>query len=298
MFVINHIKDEGKAIDHLEMKNSDASCCAKIDLNFGGSLKQLKLRDKTIISNDNVTRFQHVFNSSILFPFVNRIESGSYSFKGKKFNLPINETDRNNALHGLVFEKSFQFSCQDIEENKAKVTLVYNETQPIEGFPYKYSLVVEYKLTENALELNVEVKNNDLHEFPFNLGWHPYFVTNDLFHSELKINSNKKLLVNKNMIPNGEQQIDWNGFIKINDKTFDDCFILNSNQIEFKTPEYHVELQFSSKENYLQLYTPEDRKSIAIEPQTAPANNFNSKKGLMTLKPNKKYGIKWKINLK
>lgn len=282
----------------MELKNPDSSCYAKIDLNFGGSLLELKLRDRTLISSEHVTRLQHAFNSSILFPFVNRLENGCYSFNGKNFSIPINESDRNNALHGLVFDKSFQCSGQDIQENKAKVILVYNETQPVEGFPFKYSLKLEYILTEKALELQVEVNNTDQIEFPFNLGWHPYFKTNDLFNSELKINSNKKLLVNKNMIPNGEQHMDWNGFIKIEDKTFDDCFILNSNQVELKTSDYHFEFQFSHKENYLQIYTPEDRKSIAIEPQTAPANSFNSKVGLKILKPNEKYSLKWKINLK
>jgi len=298
VFIINHIQDETNEIDYLELKNSDASCYAKIDLNFGGSLQELKLKGQTIIYDENVTRFQHAFNSSILFPFVNRIEHGSYTFKGKKFNLPINETDRSNALHGLVFDKTFQLSSQNIEEKIAKVILVYNEKQPIEGFPFKYSIVLEYLLKENALELQVEVNNTDQDEFPFNLGWHPYFKTNDLYNSELKINSNKKLLVNDKMIPNGEQEMDWNGFIKIKDKTFDDCFVLNSNQIELKTPEYNLELDFSHNENFLQVYTPDDRKSIAIEPQTAPANSFNSKTGLKILKPNEAYCLKWKINLK
>jgi aldose 1-epimerase len=298
VFTIKHIQDSKKNLDYLELKNSDASCYAKIDLNFGGSLQELKLKDQTIISNENVTRFQHAFNSSILFPFVNRIEYGSYTFKGENFNLPINETDRSNALHGLVFDKTFELFSQSIEEKEAKVTLVYNETNPIIGFPFKYSIVLEYILKENALELQVEVINTDQVEFPFNLGWHPYFKTNDLYNSELKINSNKKLLVNDKMIPNGEQEIDWNDFLKIKNKTFDDCFVLNSNQIEFKTLEYHLELDFLQNENFLQIYTPDDRKSIAIEPQTAPANSFNSKTGLKILKPNETYFLKWKINLK
>ena len=298
MYIINHIQDQANAVDYLELKSPDDSCYAKIDLNFGGSLQQLKLGNKTIISSENVTRSHHAFNSSILFPFVNRIENGSYSFNGKNFNFPINEKDRNNSLHGLVFDKFFNITSQDIQDNKAKVSLVYNETHPTIGFPYKYNLVLEYILTETTLELNVEVSNIDQNEFPFNLGWHPYFKVEDLFNSELKINSRKRILVNDKMIPNGEKQIDWNRFIKIKDESFDDCFVLNSNQIEFKTPEYHLELDFSHNENFLQIYTPYGRKSIAIEPQTAPANSFNSKTGLKILKPNETYGLKWKINLK
>jgi aldose 1-epimerase len=68
--------------------------------------------------------------------------------------------------------------------------------------------------------------------------------------------------------------------------------------VELKTPEYHLDFSFSSEENYLQLYTPNDRKSIAIEPQTAPANSFNTKVGLKILQPNERYQLSWKLNLK
>jgi len=59
-----------------------------------------------------------------------------------------------------------------------------------------------------------------------------------------------------------------------------------------------LEFHFSTDENYLQIYTPNDRKSIAIEPQTAPANSFNSKIGLQVLKPEETYNLNWKINFK
>ena len=298
MFTIIHIQDPKQNVDFLELKNSDNSSYAKIDLNFGGSLLELKLLDKTIISSENVTRTKHVFNSSILFPFVNRMEKGSFKFHGNHYSFPINEPDRNNALHGFVYDKHFNFAGQEIEDKKVKVTLVYSETRPIDGFPFKYNLKLEYVLTEKALQLNVEIINQDQLEFPFNLGWHPYFKTDDLYNSQLKINSQKKLLVNDKMIPNGEKQISWNGFLKIEDKTFDDCFVLNSNAIELKTPVYHFEFNFSTNENFLQIYTPDDRKSIAIEPQTAPANSFNSKTGLKILKPKEKYCLTWSINLK
>jgi aldose 1-epimerase len=198
----------------------------------------------------------------------------------------------------LVHDKTFRFIGQEISEKKASAILSYEETQPVLGFPFKYDLILEYVLTNESLRLNVEIKNKDQQAFPFSLGWHPYFKTDDLYNSHLKINSHKKILVNDKMIPNGETDIDWNGFLKIEDKAFDDCFVLNTNSVELKTSEYHLDFSFSSEENYLQLYTPNDRKSIAIEPQTAPANSFNSKVGLKILQPNERYQLSWKLNLK
>ena len=172
------------------------------------------------------------------------------------------------------------------------------EDKKVEGFPFQYSITLKYELTNTALSLDVEIKNLDSNSFPFNLGWHPYFSTTNLFNSTLLLNSYKKIVVNNSMIPVNEEEINWEKPIKIENKTFDDCYVLNNNSITFKTPEYQFEFSFSTTENYLQLYTPLNRKTIAIEPQTAPANSFNNGKGIQVLKPNESYNLNWNINLK
>lgn len=298
MFSINYIQNQTKAIDFLELKNLDASCYAKVDLILGGSIQELRLGNKTIISAENMPDYHTAFMSSILFPFANRIENGHYQFNDKNFKLDLSKVDNHNAIHGLVHDKTFQLIDQEISEIKASATMSYDEDRPISGFPFKYKITLEYVLTENALELKVEIKNKDHYAFPFSLGWHPYFKSNDLHNTLININSNKKILVNDKMIPIGEEMMVWNELLKIEGKTFDDCFELNANAVELKTPEYHLEFRFSTEENYLQLYTPNDRKSIAIEPQTAPANSFNTKVGLQILQPNEQYQLSWKINLK
>lgn len=294
MFTVDYKQD----VNSLELKNPDHSNYAKIDLNLGGSLQELKLGNQEIISAKDMPPYHAAFMSSILFPFANRIENGQYAFNNKNFTLEKNEVDRQNALHGLVHDKIFRIVTKEVSDGSAAVEISYDEIQTVPGFPFKYSINLCYTLTENSMELKVKARNKDNDEFPFVLGWHPYFRTKDLYNSQLKLHSRKRLLVNENMIPNGETAMDWNGFRKIEDKAFDDCFVLNNNEVEFKTPEYHLRIICSTEENYLQLYTPDNRKCIAIEPQTAPANSFNSKMGLQVLKPNETYNASWKINLK
>lgn len=297
MFSIHRSKDPKNANDCIELRNSDSSSYAKIDLSLGGSLQELKLANQVLISAEGMP-YDSTFSSAVLFPFANRIDNGKYRFNNKNFQLDQNETERQNALHGLVFDKSFSQDNQGSSSENAWVELTFKETQPISGFPYKYGLSLRYILSETSLDLNVEVINNDQWDFPFSLGWHPYFRTSHLHNSHLKFKSNKKLVVNNKMIPIGEAKINWKEFLKIEEKTFDDCFVLNDNKVEFKTPEYHMELVFSPANKYLQIYTPKDRKSIAIEPQTAPANCFNTGVGVQVLRPNETYNLSWKINLK
>jgi len=294
LFTLDHLQNQNKSKDYLELKNSDNSCFAKIDLTQGGSLQDLKFGGQDLLAPQNTS----AYTSSILFPFANRIEEGHFSFNGNTFVLKKNEGNRNNAIHGLVFDKAFKLIAQEVSESSASITISYDETQPVSGFPFKYGIKLHYMLSKNALELKVEVENKDHSAFPFSLGWHPYFKTDDLFNSHLKMSSRKKILVNEKMIPNGDHDIEWTGFHQIKDQTFDDCFVLDTNIIEFKTSAYHFEFEFSTLENYLQLYTPGNRKSIAIEPQTAPANSFNNNIGLQVLKPNESYHLSWKITLK
>ena len=298
MFSIKHIQDKNNSIRYLELIDQDSSSYAKIDLNLGGSLQELILSKKDIISGENNLPYENSYSSSILFPFVNRIENGSYNFNHKTFKLHKNESNGHNAIHGLVHDKTFQLIEQEISDKNASVVISYTEINPDLGFPFKYSISLKYVLSKEALKLNVDIENKDQHAFPFGLGWHPYFKTNDLYNSQLKINSSKQILVNEKMIPNGEADIHWVTPIKIEDKIFDDCFILNNNEVELKTPEYHLNFNFFSDENYLQIFTPHHRKSIAIEPQTAPANSFNTKMGLRILNPNEIFNISWKIQLK
>jgi aldose 1-epimerase len=40
--------------------------------------------------------------AQVLIPWPNRLEGGSYEFDGKHHQLPLNEPERRDAIHGLV----------------------------------------------------------------------------------------------------------------------------------------------------------------------------------------------------
>ena len=79
---------------------------ANISLSNGGSLEQLVIGNEEIITNLSHLSYNHTYASSILFPFANRIKDGKYRYMDENYNLECNETAGNNALHGLVYDKS------------------------------------------------------------------------------------------------------------------------------------------------------------------------------------------------
>ena len=81
----------------------------------------------------------------------------------------------------------------------------------------------------------------------------------------------------------------------INNRQFDTCFALDE-QEEKATTEIFDPVQDLSiniwqetgkmKYNFLQVFIPESRDSIAIEPMTCTADAFNNNIGLVVLAPN------------
>ena len=281
----------------LEINNPTKTVNAKIYLNHGASLQELTLKGQHIIQDLNPIPYSDSYASSILFPFANRIKDGAYSFDGKNYQLVANQQQENNALHGLVYNKIFKVVNQKTTETEASVTLEYVETEKHVGFPFTYTIHLEYIVSNDSLILNVSVTNTDSKPFPYTLGWHPYFISDNLKASSLVFESSKKLIIGERNITTGVKDIEPVDKFDIEDKQLDDCWILEGNTIEFLTPKYHLTVGATGNNNFLQVYTPKKQNAIAIEPTTGVSDSFNNKIGLETLKPNQTKSISWSLKL-
>ncbi len=295
MYKIEHI--QVNQIDQVKLVNSNNSSYATISLNQGASLQELFINNTAVIEDLSPLKYSDTYASSILFPFTNRIKDGVYTFNEKEYQLKINQKEENNALHGLVYNKTFKVLNEDVSYTKASIKLEYNEVNESKGFPFTYSIQLQYTLTEDALKLNISVTNTDSKSFPFTLGWHPYFISKDLYKSSLKFNSNKKLVFGERMITTGVEEFVNEEKFEIKDKLLDDCFILDTNKLQFLTPDYDLEMSASSNETFLQMYTPPRANTIAIEPTTGVSDSFNNKMGLQVLESGNTYNIDWEVKI-
>ena len=297
MFTIEHIQNKDSTLDYFELKNPVVNSKAKIFLNLGGSLQELNLKKKSIFKDLHPLSYNNTYASAILFPFAGRVENGLYSFREKKYQLALNDKHQKSATHGFISHKRFSVVEKKSSLTKAEITLAYTERNKTPGFPYEYDIHLHYTLTIDTLTLEVTIKNNGNFSFPFSVGWHPYFYSEDLFNSYITLNSDQKLLFNDKMIPVEIKKIRTDKDLQVKDKKFDDCFILKNNYIYFKTPNYKLKFTSSSEENYFQVYTPSKENAIAIEPLTGPSNNFNNKLGLQILNSKDSYSVKWIIKI-
>ncbi|PWH81962.1 aldose 1-epimerase [Algibacter marinivivus] len=281
----------------LEIKDSKKYLAGKIYLNDGGSLQELTLGGKKIISDLSPLTYDITYASSILFPFANRIKDGLYNFNGKTYQLETNQEEEQNALHGFVFNKSFKIIKQNISDTCVEIVLEYIENKKSKGFPFTYNIQVSYIFSKNNLCLSVSVENTDTKVFPFTLGWHPYFLSENLYESSLRFDSKQKLKIGKRNITTGIKDFCLADKFQIKNQQLDDCWILDSDNIYFYTPSYKVSINSSVKNNFLQAYTPPKKNYIAIEPTTGVSDSFNNKIGLQTLSPNESYDITWSLKI-
>lgn len=291
MFTIKKIQKNH--FNYIKLENKSNRSIAKISLQEGGRLEKLKFKGVSIIEDQPNFEYKDCYSSAILFPFANRIEEGKYSYKNKEYQFKSNEPKSKNALHGLVYNKEFKILEKEYNSNSCSVTIYYSEKNECKSFPFKYTIFLTYTLLKDKLQLKISIKNDDTKSFPFVLGWHPYFNCDDFKNSYLSFKSDKKVIFDNNLITKDIIESKNKERFELENKQLDDCFVLNSDVVQFSTPKYKLKLSSTANENFLQLYTPKDLPLIAIEPMTGISNSFNNKIGLQELDANKSHNITW-----
>ncbi|WP_194768531.1 aldose 1-epimerase [Tamlana sp. I1] len=294
MYQFNHNKET----NILEVSYPESKSFAKIHLNQGASIQELTLMGQTLIKDLAPLTYAYTYASAFLFPFANRVKDGAYSYNEKPYQLEVNNKPENNALHGLIFDKKFKLLGTYAKEETAVAIFEYDEVKKHEGFPFTYTILLHYIFHKNSLDIEFNIKNTSSGTFPFTVGWHPYFLSANLFNSTLNFGSSKKLIIGERNIATGIEDIKPVKDLQIEDKQLDDCWVLNNDKtIKFTTPEYELIIDSSEENSFVQAYTPPVKNVIAIEPTTGVSDSFNNKIGIKELRSYKTYEIRWTIEV-
>ena len=286
---------------HLHVYSNRMSC--RIFPNLGGSLQELIIDNVPVIDGisvdeDGIEDYRNSFKSSVLFPFPNRVRDGAYQFGEKSYQLEINDTSFNNAIHGLVHDRSFTLHKEVGNTEKAILELRYRADGSHRGFPFAYELGLKYSFSDRGeASLEFELLNSGDQSFPFGLGWHPYFASSNLSDSYLSMDALDHFICPERMIPEEKEAAGLADRFTVGEQVFDDGYSLVRPACSFETPDYHLSLSFDTpEESYLQIYTPPHRRSMAIEPMTCVTDAFNNGIGLEVLDPGDRY--LWNIEMK
>lgn len=239
-----------------------------------------------------ITHITDAFNSAKMSPFACRLQNGRYDFDDLTYTMDSFYLGK-HALHGCLYDAVYSLKDVAADERAASIELEHQYKGHFSGYPFSYTLHIKWELSYgNTLTVTTTAVNHNEKAIPFSDGWHPYFTTGvPVDECELKFNTNRKLVFDAELIPTGKEETD-DRFIaghSLQDIFLDNAFLLPTAEegyCELKNKQVRIVIQPLKNYPYLQVYTPEHRKSVAIENLSAAPNAFNNGMGLQRLLPN------------
>ena len=237
------------------------------------------------------------FKGGKMSPFSCRIENGQYTFEDKTYTIEKFYHEK-HALHGILYDALFSVELSETDDQGAYLHLKYHYKATDKGFPFAYTILIKWHLLKNNMvTAETIITNLSDSSIPMMDGWHPYFKldasVNDTF---IQLKANGKIDYDEMLLPTGKI-LDENEFAmsqKIGALHLDNCYLVDAsaNTCVLENEKYQLIVQPLMNYPYLQLYTPADRKSIAIENLSGIPNCFNNKIGLQLMKPHQNWVLK------
>jgi aldose 1-epimerase len=262
-----------------------------------GHSKSLEIVGGNDFSKGWVNFENNGFRGAKMSPFSCRLENGQYTIDNTTYTLEKFYHDK-HALHGILYDAVFTIQSTDANAESAMINLAYHYKGTDKGFPFDYSLLIKWQLHKNNL-VTVETIITNLSEstIPMMDGWHPYFqLDSSINDTSITLKAKGKIEYDEDLLPTGKLK-DENEFTiskKIEDLHLDNCYLVDAseNTCLLENDQYQIIVQPIMNYPYLQLYTPSDRKSIAIENLSGIPNCFNNKIGLQLMKPHQNLLLK------
>lgn len=243
----------------------------------------------------------------VLVPWPNRIRDGVWRHGDQSYQLAITEPARGNAIHGLLRYTEYV----PVEQDRDSVTLAAT-IHPQMGYPFTVRTAVRYELVSDGLKVTHFLENLGGDPAPVAVGTHPFLKiggvpTEDLV---LRLDAASHIEVDDRLLPTGEVHVggtewDFREGRRVGDVQLDDAFgelgsADGTVEHTLTAPDGRTVSVWADDEfAYVQVFTtenyPGESKAIAVEPMTAPADAFNSGRGVRWLDPGEQWEISWGI---
>jgi aldose 1-epimerase len=274
----------------------------------GGGLRRYSVDGRELLDGYGEEELCTSGRGQVLIPWPNRIEDGRYEFDGASHQLPLDEPERRNAIHGLV-----RWAAWSAAEREQGRLVLEHVLHPQPGYPFSLALSIEYTLSEAGLGVRTTATNIGPAPCPYGAGAHPYLTLGTPAVDSLMVRAPARAVLRSDGrgLPLGEEPVEGSecdfrqrkalGGTKL-DHTFtnldrdDDGFAC----VELIEPDSGAALTLWLDETYpyLQLFTGDPlpdvaRRSIAVEPMTCPPNAFRTGKNLIRMEPGELFTSAW-----
>jgi aldose 1-epimerase len=277
---------------------------------LGGGLRSYEVAGRELLNGFPPGERPASGRGQVLVPWPNRIENGSYEFEGKRLQLPLNEPENGNAIHGLVRGATWNL----VDREPGRVLLDYT-LEPEPGYPFPLGLSIEYALSDVGLTVTTTAWNLGRENCPYGAGQHPYLTLGTPTIDRLRLQvpgrvvefSDERGLPVRSAPVEGTEY-DFRAGREIGETVLDNAFTeLDRDddgraRVLLDDPASGAGLTLWVDENYryLMLYTGDShpdvaRHGLAVEPMTCPPNAFRTADSVIRLEPGESISTSWGI---
>ncbi|MCM3748400.1 aldose 1-epimerase [Paenibacillus pasadenensis] len=164
-------------------------------------------------SQEDMPKFKEssvVWGIPVLFP-PNRFEDGRFPFQGRIYQLPVNEPERENHIHGFLFQVPWEvesFGCKGEESYVTVSVRVDEEHSAYRRFPFRYTVRLHYTLSPDGLAQQVTVRNDGQEAMPCLLAFHttlnvPFAQGSSEKDYRMKLTVGRRWEMSERMLPTG-----------------------------------------------------------------------------------------------
>ena len=252
----------------------------------------------------------------ILVPWPNRVRDGRWTLDGVVQQLDISEPDRRNAIHGLL-----RFTSYRVVDRTPSSIVLAARVNPQPGYPFALSTSVAYTLGEVGsgvgLTIAHRIRNDSDRPAPVAVGAHPFPAIGGASPDDITVTVRAAIhidvderLLPVGTTPVGDTDLDLRDGRSLAVLEADDAFadpvwsdlegIGRGSEHGLVAPDGRRTTVWGDENfPFWQVFTteayPGQRKAVAIEPMTAPADALNSGTGLRWLAPGEAWAPTWGI---
>ncbi|MCR6689423.1 aldose 1-epimerase family protein [Cellulomonas sp.] len=279
----------------------------------GASLRVYRDGDRDVVLPFEEHQIAPAYSGAVLAPWPNRLGNGSYAFAGERYEVPLNEQDRQTALHGLLPYTAFE-PLADAPREAGALTLSATVV-PTPGYPWPVRVDITYALSDEGLEVTTVATNLGDRTAPFGLGFHPWLSPGDAQVDEctLQLGAQRHVTVDARLLPTGDEAL--TGPFDLREPTvlkgiaLDDAWLAPTRDEAGRTwarlgaPDGRTVAMWADEAfDAWQVCTGNGipgimRRGVAVEPMTCIADAFRTGDLLVELAPGASHESHWGLRL-
>ena len=285
----------------------------------GGALRSYRVAGRPVVDGWADGELPPAFNGAVLGPWPNRISDGRWRFAGVEHQLPVNEPDRQTALHGLVIWADWQ-----LVSHRADAIVLSCRVPAQPGYPFDLRLQVRWSLTGDGLRCEYEAENVGgrtaaenigARPAPFGIGCHPFFGFEEhpVDQLTLTVPARRQQATDDRLLPTELVAADPRlpDGLPLAGQSLDAAFTEldrapdGSTEVVLSSPAGAVRIWADPAFGWWQVYTSDmypagsdrHRRSVAIEPMTCGPDAFNTGVDVLMLEPGQPWRASWGVRV-